>query len=159
MTSYFCTNINSNPLSMKSIVIAIVFSIMSIASFARSFNQSVNYGYDACGNRVLRQVVLGKFNKSVSADSQQQAYSEEQLGVVQVRIYPNPTHGRLKVMLATSEELCATIEVFDMQGRRVCHLASSNQENDIDLSSQPDGIYLMRLTVGGEQSTWRILKQ
>lgn len=121
--------------------------------------QSIEYGYDACGNRVARQIVLEKTNKSLSVASVQEDFSEEQLGEVQVRIYPNPTHGHLKVVLQGVDELQGAIEVYDTQGHCIAILTNAEHENDIDLSPQPNGIYLMRLMINGEVSTWKIIKK
>lgn len=121
--------------------------------------QSIEYGYDACGNRISRQIVLQKTNKNLSIAEQQDTFSEEQLGTVQLRIYPNPTHGHLKVVLQGVDKLQGAIEVYDTQGKRIVRLPSAEHENDIDLSPQPNGIYLMRLTINGEVSTWKILKK
>ena len=121
--------------------------------------QTIEYGYDACGNRVTRQIVLEKTNKSLSVANVQEDFSEEQLGEVQVRIYPNPTHGHLKVVLQGVDELQGTIEVYDTQGKRIAYLTNAEHENDIDLSPQPNGIYLMRLSIGNEVSTWKIIKR
>ncbi|MBE6341147.1 MAG: T9SS type A sorting domain-containing protein [Bacteroidales bacterium] len=140
---------------MKPVILAFVLAIVSIAASA----QTIEYGYDACGNRVTRQIVLEKTNKSLSVASVQEDFSEEQLGEVQVRIYPNPTHGHLKVVLQGVDELQGAIEVYDTQGKRIAYLPKAEHENDIDLSPQPNGIYLMRLTINGEVSTWKILKK
>lgn len=121
--------------------------------------QSIEYGYDACGNRVARQIVLEKTNKSLSVASVQEDFSEEQLGEVQVRIYPNPTHGHLKVVIQSPDESYGSIEVYDIQGHRIVHLPNAEHENDIDLSPRPNGIYLMRFSIGDEVSTWKIIKR
>ena len=121
--------------------------------------QSIEYGYDACGNRISRQIVLQKTNKNLSIAEQQDTFSEEQLGTVQLRIYPNPTHGHLKVVIQSPDESYGSIEVYDTQGRRIAYLPHAEHENDIDLSPQPNGIYLMRLSIGDEVSTWKILKK
>lgn len=120
-----------------------------IATFA-VHAQSVDYYYDACGNRIKRQIFLIR-NKSLPV--------EEQLGNVQVRIYPNPTHGLLKVTIQSPDELKGSIEVFNSQGVRIVYIANVEQENDIDLSAHHNGIYLMRLKVGAASSTWKILKK
>lgn len=121
--------------------------------------QSIEYGYDACGNRISRQIVLQKTNKNLFIAEQQDTFSEEQLGSVQLRIYPNPTHGHLKVEIQSPGESYGSIEVYDTQGRRIAYLPHAEYENDIDLSPQPNGIYLMRLSIGDEVSTWKILKK
>lgn len=121
--------------------------------------QSIEYGYDACGNRISRQIVLQKSNKSLSTSAQQNIFSEELLGNSQVRIYPNPTHGRLKVVIQSPDESYGSIEVYDTQGHRIVHLPNAEHENDIDLSPRPNGIYLMRFSIGDEVSTWKIIKR
>ena len=133
----------------------LVALVIAIATSA----QKVEYGYDACGNRVLRQVVLDGANKSLSIDNQLEDFSEEQLGEVQVRIYPNPTHGRLKVVLQGTEKEHCNINIYDVNGRQVANVVRVENENDIDLSSQPNGIYLMRFSINGEVSTWKIIKK
>ena len=121
--------------------------------------QTIEYGYDACGNRISRQIVLQKSNKSLSTSAQQNIFSEELLGTSQVRIYPNPTHGHLKVEIQSPNESYGSIEVYDTQGHRIAILTNAEHENDIDLSPQPNGIYLMRLSIGDEVSTWKIIKK
>ena len=138
----------------QNLTILLISFIISILS---SPAQTIEYGYDACGNRILRQIVLEKTNKNLSAE--ENIFSEEQLGAVQVRIYPNPTHGHLKVVLQGVDELQGAIEVYDTQGKRIAYLPKVEQENDIDLSPQPNGIYLLRLTIGTEVSTWKIIKR
>ena len=121
--------------------------------------QTIEYGYDACGNRILRQIVIQSGNKSLFAADSQESYSEEQLGTVQVRIYPNPTHGQLKVTLHGDEELRGTIDVYDTQGRRVALVQSVEASNVVDISAQPHGIYILKLRVNEEDSTWKIIKK
>ena len=134
------------------LLVALVFAIATSA-------QKVEYGYEACGNRVLRQVVLDGANKSLSIDNQLEDFSEEQIGEVQVRIYPNPTHGRLKVVLQGAEKEHCNINIYDVNGRQVANVVRVENENDIDLSSEPNGIYLMRFSINGEVSTWKIIKK
>ena len=132
----------------------LIFLSILVSTIASA--QSVEYGYDACGNRVARQVMLG--NKSLIADDQQEV-SEEQLGAVQVRIYPNPTHGLLKVVLQNADEQPCSITVYSTNGKQIVHIPQAEPETDIDLTPQPNGIYLLRFATGNEISTWKILKQ
>ena len=104
-------------------------------------------------------MVLDGANKSLSIDNQLEDFSEEQIGEVQVRIYPNPTHGRLKVVLQGAEKEHCNINIYDVNGRQVANVVRVENENDIDLSSEPNGIYLMRFSINGEVSTWKIIKK
>ncbi|MBQ3636702.1 MAG: T9SS type A sorting domain-containing protein [Bacteroidales bacterium] len=140
---------------MKVLYSAFVLALISIAVYS----QSIEYGYDACGNRITRQIVLQQSNKSLFVAEQQDVFSEEVLSNSLVRIYPNPTHGLLKVTIQSPDELKGSIEVFNSQGVRIAYIANVEQENDIDLSAHHNGIYLMRLKVGAASSTWKILKK
>ena len=120
--------------------------------------QTISYGYDACGNRILRQIVLEKNNKALEAEDV--PFSEEQLGATQVRIYPNPTHGHLKVVLQNTDETYNnSITIYSANGKQIANIPHAETETDIDISAQPNGIYLMRLCIGTEISTWKILKK
>ena len=139
---------------MNFILLAFVLALLCFTATA----ETVEYGYDACGNRISRQIVL-RGNKSLSTTDTQEDFSEEQLGAVQVKISPNPTYGQLKVALQGEEEIRGTIEVYNIQGRKVAQVQSVEASNMIDISAEPSGIYLMKLRVNDENSTWKIIKK
>ena len=139
----------------QNLTILLTFFIISILS---SPAQTIEYGYDACGNRIFRQIVLEKNNKALEAEDV--PFSEEQLGATQVRIYPNPTHGHLKVVLQNTDETYNnSITIYSANGKQIANIPHAETETDIDISAQPNGIYLMRLCIGTEISTWKILKK
>lgn len=138
---------------MKICIIILLALIFNIANA-----QTISYGYDACGNRISRQIVLEKNNKALEAEDV--PFSEEQLGATQVRIYPNPTHGHLKVVLQNTDETYNnSITIYSANGKQIANIPHAETETDIDISAQPNGIYLMRLCIGTEISTWKILKK
>ena len=67
---------------MKPIILTFVLAIVSIAASA----QTIEYGYDACGNRISRQIVFEKKNKNLSVVDEQKDFSEEQLCLVGFQI-------------------------------------------------------------------------
>lgn len=133
---------------MKTALPILAFCAISLAATA----QSVEYGYDACGNRVARRLVIDETEP-------QEEFAEEQLGAAQVRIYPNPTYGHLKVTICCADEPQGSIEVFDTRGNRAIDFRNIGRENDIDLSSRPGGVYLLRLSLAADISTWKIIKK
>ena len=74
-------------------------------------------------------------------------------------IYPNPTEGRLILVTEGAvppEGAVATLLTLTgsvMEERMV----RSNRE-ELDLSGQPSGVYLLRLSYGNETHTWRVVK-
>ena len=140
---------------MRTIILALLGVLTSVAVWA----EDVWYGYDACGNRVRREVVVDEYNKRLYAGEEKKSFTEEQLGAVKVRIYPNPTEGQLKVVLWSEGEIEGSMEMYDMQGRRVAEVRRAERENLIDISAEPSGVYVLKMVVNNKKSTWKVIKK
>lgn len=95
----------------------------------------------------------GQVQRSVDAD----VVTED------VTVYPNPVRdGLVNVRFEGMDAFDGTIvlEVMDLTGRRVlAEQASFTPSMRVDLSGQPDGVYLMTLTAGEQQWTRRLVVQ
>ena len=61
-----------------------------------------------------------------------------------ISIYPNPNSGIFKLINSTMESV--SISVFDHLGRLVLNKLNANgQSIEIDISSEPKGIYLLKV--------------
>ncbi|MGQ9820019.1 MAG: S8 family peptidase [Candidatus Kapaibacteriales bacterium] len=65
---------------------------------------------------------------------------------------PNPTSG---LVMLTSEGKIENVEIYDLFGRR---LDFSNENDFLDLSSAPIGVYLVRVTIGGKTLLKHLVK-
>ena len=138
---------------------------------AAESSAQVSYSYDAAGNRTAKTITLAKTLKKmaqpdtiIAAESVAVAdFGEPQidaLGQAEIKIYPNPTKGALRVDIDGAELSGGDrIEVYDGNGRIVKVCGSLTDSNQIDLSGAANGIYFMRITIGNEQTTWRIIKE
>lgn len=72
-------------------------------------------------------------------------------------LYPNPSMGPTR--LVDPQGLYERIEVFNLMGQRVTMLTKDKgvTEIDMDLSGQPAGLYLIRLSHGGEHATLKLV--
>jgi hypothetical protein len=79
-----------------------------------------------------------------------------------VSIYPNPNNGTFTIALSSAVN-DLVIVITDMQGRVVYSLIENNAQvgyvRQIDLEAEAAGLYLMRLTVNGEQRIEKISVQ
>jgi len=129
---------------------------MLLASSA--FSQTISYTYDDAGNRVSRKVVVLDNKKTGTLNSQDQQNQEDALledrqGNLQVKVYPNPTRGMLRVEIkqaplnnAGNEPLeNARVTIHDMSGREIYSNPRFGPRGNIDLSGQPIGVYIMRV--------------
>ncbi len=73
-------------------------------------------------------------------------------------IYPNPNNGTFNV--SWESETPATIEVYDAIGHIVWSKEKVQQNTmNVDITSQPKGIYLVRITTENQTFTERVIRQ
>ena len=147
------------------IVTLILFISTKILILGQNY---IHFAYDTAGNRVSRTINLGSTKSSASGnESEQFAFEQsedfftEVLAEKEIKIYPNPTRGQLRVDILGYEQLNnnSSIQVFSSGGSLVYRTNSLSQSNNINLSSKPAGLYLMQIVIGKEKSTWKIIKQ
>ena len=77
-----------------------------------------------------------------------------------VKAYPVPTATTLIVELnlpLTHDP--ATLSLTDLSGRPILQHTTRNQLNELNLTAQPSGLYLLRIQVGDRQTVRKVLKQ
>jgi hypothetical protein len=62
-------------------------------------------------------------------------------------LFPNPTNGRFAVNTNSGQAVNGEMEIYNMRGEKVYAANHSLAHSMVDLSSQPDGIYLVRIKV------------
>lgn len=76
---------------------------------------------------------------------------------VQIRVYPNPTSG--SVFVQHESALIAKVVVTDLYGRTVAAVPVNDYTGAIDLSSLPNGLYLLKIGMeNGENVTTKVIK-
>ena len=75
-----------------------------------------------------------------------------------VNVYPNPNNGQFNIELTNNEET-TLIEVYDLMGKQVFTQNTNETIKKIDISDQPKGIYLVKITVGNEVFNEKIIYQ
>ena len=143
--------------NLKNILIPLLMAVAANTATA----QRVNYTYDAAGNRIKREIVMIR-NGAPTRSAQEgpkEVYSE-MLSKKQVRIYPTPTPGMLRVEVQNlgDEENC-TMRIFNSAGAQITPTHTTSASASLDISGQPNGIYFLRIDIGKEESTWKIIKK
>ena len=132
-----------------------LLGILLSTIFCSSSGQNVSYAYDAAGNRVKREIVL----QTMAAEEFTNESYSEMLNDRDIRIYPNPTEGQLTVEI-TGDGACR-FDIYNISGQQVLTTNSGPGRVALDISSQPKGLYILRVTTenGGDSSTWKIVKK
>lgn len=151
---------------MKRIFISL---FLSLFIFSGLFSQTVRYAYDSAGNRTSRVI---KLNDSSDSPSQRKiAHPDEDIDILpaplidylnesKIKIYPNPTKGRLVVEFIDYAEIQdMTISVYDMSGTLLLNTKVNSSLINIDLSSFSTRTYIMKISSAEESTTWKIIKE
>jgi hypothetical protein len=132
----------------------------SITTTLYSEEPRLFYDYDNAGNRISRLYSnIPPPEKSKSEEASTIADSEI-LSERVIKIYPNPTQGMLTVEIANfTNDLQAEFLLTDMSGKLINRQKVTSGYQTFNLSNQPAGIYLLRIQINGENTTWKIIKE
>ena len=142
-----------------------LFVFSGLLFYLSAFSQNaIRFAYAALGNRVKREIVLQnsdvvKRNMSSEEKKEDNFYSD-MLSEKQIRIWPNPTEGHLKVEiqgLAPEEKAC--LRITSMSGAVVNVKETTSPVSELDLSHCINGIYLLHIATGRQETTWKIIKK
>ena len=135
-------------------VISLFLSIISISLFA----DRVVYTYDASGNMIQSQRQI-RLRDAGNGSDQDTVPMCETLSFHNITIYPNPTKGRFSVEITGTEiPENSSITLHNLQGGIIYSNNAPDQLNEIDLTPQPDGLYILTIKIDSETSTWKVIK-
>lgn len=128
---------------------------------------TVQFGYDACGNRVSRTLEFSRMEpNAVSGGTpseqpeQWQASLRDSFAGYDAMLFPNPTEGSFILSLTgeeTPKDGIATLSTLD--GKIVEERIVTGSNEEFDLSAKQAGIYLLRLSTANESKVWKIIKR
>lgn len=141
-------------------VVCFILFVISVPSFGMSGDTTFVFSYDASGNRTERVIDLTKSAEITASSStaNEEKLFEAELVNLEIRIYPNPTKGVLKVEIPGIGDIKPTLVVYNLQGKQLVHKTVSNQISTINLSGHPAGMYIMKIVNGQESLDWKIIK-
>ena len=134
-------------------------ALLPLAAFAQG---RVRYTYDEAGNRVKREAVL-PVQKSMA---RRHPYSPEcqmpsgMSPALPISVGPNPTEGPVRIAIPglKATDKC-TLRVYAAQGELIMKADIASDAFDIDISNHPSGIYLLKITVNDNPTTWKVIKK
>lgn len=132
----------------------------------------VTYTYDANGNRTARSIIVTNSQPVDSTANDSLAEWElrgylalgtekkESVGDYDISIYPNPTRGAFAVGIDNMPaDLQRKMLLYDMQGREVFVKEDFDALTEIDLSTLQNGTYILKILLGKEQTSWKVVKE
>ena len=74
------------------------------------------------------------------------------------QIYPNPSNGLFTISVDSKTISGSTVVVYDIVGQCIFYKEIDKKENDINLTSFPKGIYLVKLNLSGESYYKKVVR-
>ena len=144
---------------MRKFYLSFYLALLPVISSAQD---RIEYNYDASGNRVKREIVMPgpkAMAKQQNFSSDNQSFSD-MLRDHSIKIYPNPTKGALRICISglKGTDKCS-LEVYTTLGVQILTKKVEADNIDINISNQPNGVYLLQITINGQSTTWKIVKQ
>lgn len=139
---------------MRKTLVMLLIAAVPLIAFSQS---KLHYSYDNAGNRVKREIVVR--TKSLPDGSDPEYYSE-MLSDKDIRIYPNPTEGHLKVEIAgweTADQ--GSLQLYNAVGQLVLNQRVGSSFTELDISSRGNGLYILHITLNGKETSWKIIKK
>lgn len=130
--------------------------LMLATAFAASAI-TIRYTYDNAGNRTKRAVVTASPYPWLAAP---QNGISTMLGDKNIRIYPNPTEGPIKIEInGLIDSDIAEAHIYTMTGVIISKKKFDCDIMEFDISAQSSGMYLLDICINGECSTWKIIRK
>lgn len=135
-------------------------ALVTAASLANAQTpMPIEIDYDAAGNRISRKTLAIPLGAK-GGNSSDSTYYVDQMQTIQMKVYPNPTQGKVYIeMSGTGETELNRIRVYDNQGRKIHENEGLGCQMEVDLTSYPTGYYIVELFAKDEHTTWKILKK
>lgn len=143
--------------AMKNFLLCALLHILFCPS--ATAQTEVTFGYDAAGNRISRTIVLRATQSKAMPAAAKAGSRDDKVGGHDVKIYPDPAAGTVRVVVGNIDGKAGHIEVYGTGGMLVAKTDIVPTGNDIDLSRNQKGVYILRITVDGKASTWKIIKE
>lgn len=149
-------------MNTKRINILLIVAMLCAAVSLKAQNAIVHFSYDANGNRTMRYLTFQKMEengKGTDADNEALSSAIDIIASSQVSLYPNPTYGTFTVALAEMGDVCIHATLSTTTGTIIQQCKLTDLQSTFDLSGQPAGVYLLRLSTDEETHVWKIVKQ
>lgn len=158
------TTNNSNIIGMKTFlktcILILIFNVNP-----NCFSQ-VLFHYDENGNRDSRILILGKANDTIQQEKDDKSYFNQVLTLsdslndVKILLFPNPNSGSFSIQIdGMNKEEALYFSLYSISGGLLIENNLLTSYNEIDMSQNPSGTYVLKIRKGVTEKIWKILKK
>lgn len=143
--------------------------IVSLSTGSKSQTYTVNYSYDANGNRMDRIIIVVTDYMETPIDStvivrssspQYEEYKDDNNDSISISVYPNPVMEGLTIRMPSYGEYTdIEVNLYSTLGVCVKNIAIIAEETYVDLSDLSSGSYFLKLIGCDDGRLWKIIKR
>ena len=141
------------------LLLSLFLCITAMCGVAQTRN--VQFSYDHAGNRTSRAIVLpaAARGRRAAADSVKTEIYTDTFAEYQLHVYPNPTHGELKIELqGLPEGASYHLLIASASGKVIINRTTQDNPTVADLTECPAGIYIMRIQYKDYTKDFKIIR-
>lgn len=138
------------------ITFAIICNFQFVVSTLQA--QSVEYSYDAAGNRIQRKEIILCPGCSNERLAQQQELSENLTPNLKLTVFPNPVKELLNLKVE-GEFQSYQVSLTDITGKVFFTKTINESNSQLNFSDYPKGIYMLKTGLNHQFKEWKIVKQ
>lgn len=132
---------------------------------AASGNMTIDVEVDSKDGKETKHVVIitkiSSDDKSAKKISETVNLDKKELSIDQLKFSPNPNEGKFDLSFKLDKKQAVQIKIFDVQGKEVYSEKVSEFDgkynNNIDISENGEGIYILQIIQGKKASTNKIV--
>lgn len=141
---------------------AFILTLLSIIAMkSNAQTRSVQFTYDNAGNRTGRAIVLASapMSRGLANDGVKTEIYTDTFADYQLLVYPNPTHGELKIELrGLPEGANYHLLIVNASGQVIISRNTIENPTVADLTECPAGIYIMRIQYKDYTKDFKIIR-
>lgn len=118
---------------------------------------SYEYGYDQAGNRIRRSVVA--LTRGDQKSDAVLSFTDELPDGNRMNLFPNPTKGVIRFEMGQPDGVLGHYRLFDLKGTLLMEGVCESHAFDLDLSGQPNGVYLIEFQNKNKVYSNKIIKE
>lgn len=133
---------------------------MCTSPFFPKIPNTIEFFYDDAGNRISRSVPIVMLSRSPNSQNENVIASKEEILEYNISVYPNPTIGEVNLSITgKSIDDRTELSLYNTSGSLIYKEKVIDETTRVDLSNNPNGVYLLHLLIGGQVVTWKVIKR
>lgn len=120
--------------------------------------KKITFVYDASGNRVQRTIVSSNPSKTRGQEAAGTPYYNDSLGGRDIRLHYRED-GNVLIEFIGNDKEKYSVSLYTIEGMAMETFITEETTATIHCTDQPDGVYIITISDGTDETSWKIIKR